>query len=66
MIIINWYTFRKYGEDKLRAENGEWRIPEKNLLILRFGLIDLKKNQCQKIIGSFLPININNYKHKKR
>lgn len=33
LLIINIVTFTLYGEDKRRARDGQWRIPEKVLLM---------------------------------
>ena len=33
-LAMNVLTFSLYGADKRRAKKGQWRIPEKTLLIL--------------------------------
>jgi len=32
-LVINLIVFALYGVDKRRAKNGQWRIPEKTLLL---------------------------------
>ena len=32
LVIINVVTFAMYGADKMKAQAGAWRIPEKTLL----------------------------------
>lgn len=34
LAVLNLVTFALYGADKRRAKKGQWRIPEKTLLIL--------------------------------
>ena len=34
LVLMNLVTFWVYGADKRRAKKGQWRIPEKTLLIL--------------------------------
>lgn len=34
LAVLNLVTFCLYGADKRRAKKGQWRIPEKTLLIL--------------------------------
>ena len=34
LAVLNLVTFALYGADKCRAKKGQWRIPEKTLLIL--------------------------------
>ena len=34
LTVLNLVTFALYGADKRRAKKGQWRIPEKTLLIL--------------------------------
>jgi uncharacterized membrane protein YsdA (DUF1294 family) len=34
--ILNLWTFMLFGLDKIRAENGAWRVAESNLLLLAF------------------------------
>ena len=34
LAVLNLVTFALYGADKHRAKKGQWRIPEKTLLIL--------------------------------
>lgn len=36
IIILNIVTFAVYGIDKIKAQKGAWRIPEKSLLLLAF------------------------------
>lgn len=36
LIITNIVTFAVYGIDKIKAQKGAWRIPEKSLLLLAF------------------------------
>lgn len=33
LTVINIIAFANYGIDKKKAENGEWRIPEKTLIL---------------------------------
>ena len=34
LVLMNLVAFWVYGADKRRAKKGQWRIPEKTLLIL--------------------------------
>ncbi len=34
IILINIITFALWGVDKFKAINGQWRIPEKTLMLL--------------------------------
>ncbi len=34
--ILNLWTFMLFGLDKIRAENGAWRVAESSLLLLAF------------------------------
>ena len=36
IIAMNFLAFAAFGIDKSRAERGEWRISEENLLLLAF------------------------------
>ena len=35
-VVVNIIAFLAYGRDKRKAENGEWRTPEKTLIIAAF------------------------------
>jgi uncharacterized membrane protein YsdA (DUF1294 family) len=34
LAVVNGWTFFRFWQDKQRAQQGEWRIPESNLLVL--------------------------------
>ncbi len=36
IVVMNFLAFAAFGIDKSRAERGEWRISEENLLLLAF------------------------------
>ncbi|MDZ4134290.1 MAG: DUF1294 domain-containing protein [Paracoccaceae bacterium] len=36
-LLINWLTFAAFGLDKRRAKMGDWRLPERVLLLLALG-----------------------------